>query len=76
MRKKILVMLGSAGILAVLGTYSYFARSVEAFGAVNTAVPNEPYSEPAIAEIGFRLVMTGTAGGVEPATHFPAAPAL
>src|SRR5438046_7168989 len=55
MRKKILVTLGSAGILAVLtaGTYGYFARSVEAFGAVNTAVPNELYSEPAIAENGF-----------------------
>src|SRR5881227_827198 len=57
MGKKILVMLGSAGILAVLtaGTYSYFARSVEAFGTVNTAVPNELYSEPVIAENGFSV---------------------
>src|SRR6266446_528851 len=57
MRKKILVMLGSAAILMVLaaGTYSYFARSVEAFGTVNTAVPNEFYSEPAVAESGFSV---------------------
>src|SRR2546421_8583625 len=57
MRKKILVMLGSAGILAVLtaGADSYFARSVEAFGTVNTAVPNELYSEPVIAENGFSV---------------------
>src|SRR5437773_4318941 len=57
MRKKMLVMLGSAGILAVLtaGTYGYFARSVEAFGTVNTAVPNELYSEPVIAENGFSV---------------------
>src|SRR5437588_9848474 len=50
-------MLGSAGILAVLtaGTYGYFARSVEAFGTVNTAVPNELYSEPVIAENGFSV---------------------
>src|SRR5437763_4909177 len=54
---KILVMLGSAAILVVLaaGTYSYFARSVEAFGAVSTAVPNELYSEPAVAESGFSV---------------------
>src|SRR5881227_4176087 len=57
MGKKILVMLGSAGILAVLtaGTYSYFARSVEAFGTVNTAVPNELYSERVVAENGFSV---------------------
>ena len=57
MRKKILVMLGSAAILMVLaaGTYSYFARSVEAFGTVHTAVPNEFYSEPAVAESGFSV---------------------
>src|SRR5205823_10458468 len=57
MRKKMLVMLGSAGILAVLtaGTYGYFARSVEAFGTVRTAVPNELYSEPVIAENGFSV---------------------
>ncbi len=55
MRKKILVMLGSAAILVVLGagTYGYFARSVEAFGAVSTAVPNELYSERVVAENGF-----------------------
>src|SRR2546422_4008838 len=57
MRKKILVMLGSAAILVVLaaGTYSYFARSVEAFGAVSTAVPNELYSERVVAENGFSV---------------------
>src|SRR3989442_8650398 len=54
---KILVMLGSAAILVVLaaGTYSYFARSVEAFGAVRTDVPNELYSEPVVAENGFSV---------------------
>src|SRR2546422_5989267 len=54
---KILVMLGSAAILVVLaaGTYSYFARSVEAFGAVSTAVPNELYSERVVAENGFSV---------------------
>src|SRR3989454_3630592 len=57
MRKKILVMLGSAAILAVLvaGTYNYFARGVEAFGAVRTAVPNELYSEPVVAANGFSV---------------------
>src|SRR5438132_12528015 len=57
MRKKILVMLGSAAILVVLaaGTYSYFARRFEAFGTVYTAVPNEFYSEPAVAESGFSV---------------------
>src|SRR5437899_3147810 len=57
MRKKILVMLGSAAILAVLvaGNYNYFARGVEAFGAVRTAVPNELYSERVVAENGFSV---------------------
>src|ERR1043166_8742179 len=57
MRKRILVMLGSVGILVVLaaGSYSYFARSVEAFGTVNSAAPNELYSEPVIAENGFSV---------------------
>ena len=55
MRKKTLLMFGSAAILVVLaaGTYSYFVRSVEAFGAVNTAVLNEFYSDPVVAENGF-----------------------
>src|SRR5207253_10391431 len=35
--------------------YGYFARSVEAFGAIRTAVPNELYSEPVIAENGFSV---------------------
>src|SRR3989442_6419892 len=54
---KILVMLGSAAILVVLaaGTYSYFARRVEAFGAVSTTVPNELYSERVVAENGFSV---------------------
>src|SRR5438093_3684066 len=54
---KILVMLGSAGILVVLaaGTYGYFARSVEAFGAISTAVPNELYSERVVAESSFAV---------------------
>ena len=57
MGKKVLVMLGSAALLVVLaaGTYSYFARSVEAFGAVSTAVPNELYSERVVAENGFSI---------------------
>src|SRR2546427_3235428 len=54
---KVLVTLGSAAICVVLaaGTYSYFARSVEAFGAVSTAVANELYSERVVAENGFSV---------------------
>ena len=56
MRNKILVMLGLATILAVLavGTYSYFARSVEANGLV-TRVVKELSAEPVIAENGFSV---------------------
>src|SRR5437660_7037227 len=59
MGKKVSVMLGSAAILMVLaaGTYSYFARSVEAFGAISTAVPNELYSERVVAESGFAVAV-------------------
>ena len=51
------VWMSSAAILVVLaaGTYSYFARSVEAFGAISTAVPNEFYSERVVAESGFAV---------------------
>src|SRR2546430_9516110 len=50
-------MLSSAAILVVLaaGTYSYSARSVEAFGAVSPAGPNELYSERVVAENGFSV---------------------